>query len=154
MDPPYLLAKITFRYCENDTESILQLDNIDINHIGYYYCVEKIAMSQTIENALKNNQASRIYLYVNDSDSKFNYHNRSKMIRGLLYDNITIPCKPISKSEKNVNLMKCDDVSVLLFFVLWLCMWLCGSHADSHNFVYVYVIEKSISLYPYQSTWH
>lgn len=55
---------ITFQLSGNDREKILKLNNIDIKFIGYYYCVEIDSIDETIENALKNNKTSRIYLYV------------------------------------------------------------------------------------------
>lgn len=48
----------------NYFESKLKLKNIDYTFVGYYSCVKQSAASEQIEDAILNNDASQIYLFV------------------------------------------------------------------------------------------
>lgn len=52
------------QFSETDKDIILQLTDISITLTGYYYCVEIDAIHDLINSALKNDQASQIYLLV------------------------------------------------------------------------------------------
>lgn len=46
-------------------ESVLELSQVDYSYVDYYYCVKNVSNFDTkIDTLLENNQASKIYLFV------------------------------------------------------------------------------------------
>lgn len=113
-------------------ESILELPNVDIGYVGYYYCVKNTTTEVSLETLVDSGQGSRIYLFVEGKKFSLFTNTGTRPIRiiiqcfliadpqhplvpvanpfvnGAQYQEVDIPCKPSSKKWK-IQLIKDGD---------------------------------------------
>lgn len=100
---------------KSNNSASLSLDVVSADDVGAYYCIKKSKLKMNLEideemlvENVNMEQASSIYVYVNDTRKKLVPH-QPVVIFGL-YDNLLIPCKP-SMPDTKVQLKAGNIVS-------------------------------------------
>lgn len=79
-------------------ESVLDLNRVETTYVDYYYCVKNSSdPNASIESLLERQEASQIYVYVDDRRKPLVSISVSDL-EANQFDEILIPCKPSSKN--------------------------------------------------------